>query len=353
VRPFPEVTDPTAVPRPLWPALDRVFSRWVHDPRDTIFVRLSFTIVLVLVPLAVLLFVRFHWLLGAAYLAIVFGLFIDRYTLMLHCVSHRPLYARHRWLNQLILAVMGPLMGQTPNSYYGHHIGMHHPENNLFDDLSTTMPYQRDSFLHFLRYWARFFFRTVFELPAYLRKKGRHKLARRTFTGEFLFHGLWIGLAFVEWRATLVVLLVPFIAMRILMMCGNWGQHAFIDPARPANPLVNSITCINTRYNRRCFNDGYHIGHHVKANRHWTEMPTDFLAERERYAREGAIVFDGIDFFQVWMILMLGRYDWLADRVVHLGGPMMSRDEVIALLRSRTRPIGDERTVPSGAVTAP
>ena len=35
---------------------------------------------------------------------------------------------------------------------------MHHVENNLPDDLSSTMRYQRDSFLHFLVYFGRFFF---------------------------------------------------------------------------------------------------------------------------------------------------------------------------------------------------
>ena len=147
------------------------------------------------------------------------------------------------------------------------------------------------------------------------------------------------GLCIVSWQATLTVFIVPFLAMRFLMMVGNWGQHAFIDRERPENPYANSVTCINTRYNRRCFNDGYHIGHHVKANRHWSEMPDDFLRNLNTYAQQGAIVFDGIDFFQVWLYLMLRRYDWLARRYVHLGGPKKSHAEIVALLRERTRAI--------------
>jgi len=77
---------------------------------------------------------------------------------------------------------------------------------------------------------------------------------------------------------------------RFGMMAGNFAQHAFVDAAQPENPYRNSLTCINSTYNRRCFNDGYHIGHHVKATRHWTEMPADFIANRERYAQEDAIV---------------------------------------------------------------
>jgi len=154
--------------------------------------------------------------------------------------------------------------------------------------------------------------------------------------------GWMVGLSYFNWRATLVVYVIPFVAVRFLMMAGNWGQHAFIDPARPENCYVNAITCVNTRYNRRCFNDGYHIGHHLKANRHWTEMPGEFEANIATYAKERAIVFEGIDFFIVWLFLMLGRFDWLAKHYVSLDGKKRDEGEIIALLKSRLVPIHRE-----------
>ena len=120
-------------------------------------------------------------------------------------------------------------------------------------------------------------------------------------------------------------------------MAGNWAQHAFVDASAPEDPLKSSITCINTRYNRRCFNDGYHIGHHVLATRHYSEMPADFLKSIPEYIAKDAIIFDGIDFFQVWVLLMLKQHRALAKRVLRLGAPKTD-DEVIALLRSRLRP---------------
>ncbi len=145
------------------------------------------------------------------------------------------------------------------------------------------------------------------------------------------------GLLLVNWRATVVVLAVPLVVARFAMMAGNWGQHAFIDEAAPENSYRNSITCINSGYNRRCFNDGYHIGHHLKATRHWTELPEDFLRNGSMYAAEDAIVFSGIDFFGVWVCLMLKRYNLLAKRFVQLGEVARSNEETVALLRSRTR----------------
>jgi hypothetical protein len=142
------------------------------------------------------------------------------------------------------------------------------------------------------------------------------------------------------------------------MMAGNWAQHAFIDPASPENNYRNSITCINSTYNRRCFNDGYHIGHHLKATRHWTEMPDDFRRNIATYASERALVFTGVDFFQVWAALMLKQYNWLASRLVPLSGEPEVREEQLALLRARTLriPRGDgphARRERSEAETAP
>lgn len=336
------LTDPTYEPRERGP-LDRFFLKYINDERDLPFVRLSLQASLVMFPLAVLLFLvdgPWFWGLAVGYLAINWLVFLDRFILMLHNTSHRRLFNRkYKLLNHYVPWILGPFFGETPDTYFVHHIGMHHPENNLPDDLSSTMRYQRDSFWAFMRYFARFFFLIVVEMSLYQVRKGRTRLLQRMLVGELGFYALVVVLMLVDWRATLVVFVIPFVFTRFMMMAGNWGQHAFIDASDPGNSLLNSITCINCRYNRRAFNDGYHIGHHVKPNRHWTEMPADFLASREQYARAGSIVFEGIDFFMVWLYLMLGRYDWLADRFVELGERERSRDEIIALLKERTRAI--------------
>ena len=100
---------------------------------------------------------------------------------------------------------------------------------------------------------------------------------------------------------------------------------------------------------RRCFNDGYHIGHHLKANRHWTEYPADFLANRDQYAAEGAIVFEGLDFFLVSLLLWTGQWKTLARHYVRLDGPR-SDEEVIAMLKSRVHPV---RSWPAEAIGVP
>src|SRR5262249_47042234 len=92
-------------------------------------------------------------------------------------------------------------------------------------------------------------------------------------------------------------------------------------------------------YNQRAFNDGYHIGHHLKANRHWTELPQDFLDNRARYREAGALVFEGLDFFMVSVLLWTGSWRVLARRFVRLEGDVRTDDEIIAMLKARVMPV--------------
>lgn len=330
--------DPTYTPPDAPGVVERLAANLIHDPRDVPFVKLTALLSATVVPTGIALFLphSFRWWLAGGHLAMVFY-FLGPFVLMLHNTSHRRLYRRPwDWLNQYIPWVLGPFFGESPEAYFAHHVGMHHPENNLGDDISSTLPYRRDRPIDFLRYFGHFMCFGFLDLTRYFARKKRRSLLVRTLVGELSFYCAVAALLFVNWRATLVVFVIPLVVTRFAMMAGNWGQHAFVDQASPENCYRNSITCINSSYNRRCFNDGYHIGHHLKATRHWTELPDEFRLQRETYASEGAIVFEGLDFFSVWALLMLGRYDRLARQFVELGEVRRAPEDIIALLRSRT-----------------
>jgi hypothetical protein len=341
------ITDPTFEAKPSRNALERFFLGLIRDERDLPFIWLALQMTSVLIPAGVALFFlpRFfggeaswiHWAVAAVlYWALLYGVFVDRYMLMLHNTSHRPLFKRSLgWMNKWIPWVIGPFTGQTPDTYYIHHITMHHSEGNLPKDLSSTMKYQRDSVFDWLRYFSRFFFLILFDMIRYQVKKKRWPLIRRMVLGELGFYAMCIGLSFVQWQAALIVFIIPFVVIRVLMMGGNWGQHAFVDPDEPNNDYKSSITCINARYNRRAFNDGYHISHHLVANRHWTDHPGELLENIDKYVENDAIVFEGIDFFMVWVFLMLKRYDTLFAHFVDLRDEPRPKEEVIALFKRR------------------
>jgi fatty acid desaturase len=345
-----KIVDPRVEPVPRFLSST---ARLLNDPRDTVFVWLALRCFAV-ATLGVALFfvspaVRPYVI--PVYLILVLGALMDRFTLMLHCTSHRPLFnKRYRVLNNLIPWLIGPFFGQTPNTYFAHHLGMHHREENLSADLSSTMRFRRDRLDHWLRYFFRFFVIGLFELEIYFYRRQNWKLFKRVLAGEGAYWLALCGLAWIAPIPTLIVFVAPFVFIRTGMMMGNWAQHSLIRAGTPENPYHSSITCLNTRYNRRCFNDGYHVLHHVKPACHWTEHPAEFERALAEYGRQDAIVFDGIDYFGVWSCLMLRRWSSLADHFVALeGAPKRTREQVIELLKARVMPVAEPAELPAAA----
>lgn len=336
--------------------LDQFFLRYIKDERDLPFIYLTIRISATLLPLAALLFMPFvtgwmWWTVAAIHFYISNFVFKGPFGLMLHCTSHRPFFKpEYPLLNNYLPWVLAPFFGHTPETYYSHHIGMHHPENNLEDDDSSTMEFQRDCYKSFLSYFGRFFVLGVHNLLGYLRRKKRGKLAKRAMTGEITFGIICTILCFVNWQATVLVFLLPLVIYRLIAMMGNWTQHAFVDFDDPGNAYKNSITCINVKYNKKCWNDGYHISHHVRPGLHWTEHPTFFQKTIDKYAQNQAIIFDGLDFLQIFFLLMRRRYDVLASHMVNVEGAFRDETEAIAVLRRRTQRI--PVTIPEEAVAA-
>ncbi len=333
-------------PRSPGPGPRNTVERWfvarLKDPRDLRFVRVSIRLTLK-VTFATGLLLSFDlptWVALAWPLILFASGDAGRYSLMLHAVSHRPLFRRSaRTWEAYIPWVLGPFFGHTPGSFYVHHMGMHHPENNMLADQSSTLMYQRDSWLHFLHYWGRFFVVGAPHLLRYLRLRNRHKLARRFVRGEIAWA---VGvLALLLWKpvAALALFGVPFCLMRFFMMTGNWSQHAFVDVDDPDNCYRNSTVLADAPYNHNCYNDGYHIVHHIRPAMHWTEMPDWFVAHREEFGRQDAVVFQGVTNNQVifWW-LMTQQWGRLADHVVDLpGAPSRTRAQKVAWLQDRTR----------------
>jgi Fatty acid desaturase len=335
--------DPREAPT-LWAPMQKLFGSWLYEPRDAIFVWVALRAFLVVAPIQVALYFSFSWWLAAGLWALQIGWMAPPVILMLHNTMHRPFFKKMRLMNRVVPYSMSALFG-IPTGYMEHHVGMHHAENNLAGDLSSTMGYQRDNIFHWLMYVSRFLFRSHVELVQYMVKKKRTPMAVRAISSDVVHMAVMALLCAVHWQATVAAFVVPYFLIRLAMMWGNWGQHAFVDSADPGNSLKNSITCVNSLYNRRCFNDGYHIGHHVKQNRHWTDMPQDFDANMALYVKEGAIIFDGVDFFMVSLFLFLRRYDWLANCFVRLPGDTRSKAEVEEFLRSRTKQFTTEEVL--------
>ncbi|MBM3432467.1 MAG: fatty acid desaturase [Bacteroidetes bacterium] len=342
MRALPILTDPVYRRPEQFTRYEKFWLNYLSDERDLPFIHMLTGIHLLVIPIAILLFTPllsggYWWLLYAPYFYISQLYFKGRFGLMLHCISHRKLFKKqYTWLYNYVIWVVCPFFGHTPETYFVHHMGMHHVENNDHDDASSTMRYQRDSLGGFLTYVGRFILIGFVETFQYFFSRKRKKFYMRLTVGEISFYLICVGLWFINWKATLFIFLLPLFFARIVMMLGNWAQHAFIDPA---NPEENTINCINTKYNHTCWNDGYHEVHHQRPALHYTEIPHEFLKHTERYAKDKIFVFDDIHYLHIFLWLMGKRYDKLADHLVNLHDMYPSKEYAIELLKSRTRRI--------------
>ncbi|KAK3940236.1 hypothetical protein QBC46DRAFT_385960 [Diplogelasinospora grovesii] len=295
-------------------------------------------------PSAVLLYCRFTWL--HAFLHLVMqGAYMGPYTLLKHQHIHMRgvLHKRLGLIDHLFPYVMDPLMGHSWNSYYYHHVKHHHVEGNGPDDLSSTIRYQRDSVAHFLCYVGRFYFLIWFDLPRYFLSKKKLGLAWRAGAWELgSYAALYMAFKFNA-RATTFVFLIPLLLLRVALMVGNWGQHAFVDEDEPDSDYRSSITVIDVMSNRLCFNDGYHTSHHLNPLRHWRDHPAAFLQSKHEYASQQALVFHNIDYFMITVKLLLKDYEHLAKCMVPVGDQIsMSLEERVTLLKRHTRAFTEE-----------
>ena len=334
------ITDPVYNERPAFTRYERFWLQYINDRRDLPFIHLLTAIHLLVIPSAVVLYTPllqgiWWWALYIPYFYISQLYFKGRFGLMLHCISHRKLFKKaYTWIYHWIIWGICPFFGHTPETYFVHHMAMHHVENNGHDDASSTLPYQRDSLRGFLSYVTRFLFLGFRDTFMYLFTRKRKKFYMRLTWGEMSFYAFCIAMCFVNLKATLFIFIIPFVFARIVMMLGNWAQHAFVDPN---NPDENTINCINTKYNQTCWNDGYHAVHHIRPALHYTEIPVEFMKNKDVFAERKILVFDGIHYLHIFLWLMTKRYDKLADNLVNINNMFSSKEEAIALMKERTR----------------
>jgi fatty acid desaturase len=364
---FPIVYDQQALRREYVVRLPRWVEDWanrhlIRDSRDTIMLSVMANMIGCTGGLSVLLFMFPSHKLGLSIALFNAGMWVQRFILMMHYSEHYTLFRREvGFLKYFMPWVMAPFYGIPTGMYRTHHIMMHHKENNMFEkDLSSTEPYQRDSFLHWLHYWAMFW-ALIVTLPMWAIRKAQWVVARDVCMGC----GLWVGMLVMLTRSGHGIYAfyqfgLPFIISSFALMFGNWSQHMFVHPSvATSEDLLSSLryncnltlNVFNHFDNQVAFNDGYHITHHVKPACHWTEMPLEFLTNLEKYAEHDPVVFDRCGFFDIGLNFLIrknfdpdGAWKWAADHLVSFGREKRSVEEARAFLEERLRPI-PERTI--------
>jgi fatty acid desaturase len=344
MRPLPkEITDPVYTEPSSYNAYQQLWLRVINDKRDLPFIRLLTITHLTVIPVAIILYTPLlqgwlWWLTAAVYFYFSQFLLKGPFGLMLHCLCHRKTFKNPKFITKYIHWFVCPFFGHLGDGYFSHHLGMHHIEGNMPTDSSSTMGYQRDSFRAFLTYWGRFMLVGVYETYQYLFVKKRRKLYRQLSWNEIGFFIAAAGLCFVNLKATLVIFIVPLVFARFVMMLGNWTQHAFVDPDEPENDLASTLICMNTVYNEKCWNDGYHAIHHIRPGVHYTEHPVIFQQMTSEFAANRTFIFEKIHYLHIFIYLMTKKYNKLAMHLVNIDDNTFStEEEAIDLMRRRTK----------------
>src|SRR6476620_2884707 len=341
MRPLPDlITDPV-YEKPLnWTMYQKFWLKRIHDKRDLPFVRLLTIVHLSILPVAILLFTsvfgNLWWPVAIVYFYFSQFYFKGSFGLMLHCLCHRKFFKKDKLMGRYLFWCICPLFGHLGDSYHVHHMGMHHVENNMPEDASCTMGYNRDSFSDFISYWLKFMFLGFHDTFVYFFRRKRKKMYRKVTVSEIGFMVIVTGLCFLNLKATLMVLVIPFIFARFVMMLGNWTQHAFVDPVDPDNDFASNIICLNTSYNHKCWNDGYHAVHHIRPGAHYTELPVIFKQMLPSFKENRTFIFEKIHYLHIFTYLMFKQYDKLASYVVNVES-FSDKDDAIALLKRRTK----------------
>lgn len=339
------ITDPTYTPKVSLTAYEKFWMNFINDPRDLPFIHMLTRIHLTVIPWAILFFTPLFqgWVWWAMYVPYAYlsqSYYKGRFGLLFHCLCHRRIFKKgYGWMHGYVNWCVSIFFGQTPETYFAHHIGMHHVENNQEDDASSTLKYQRDNPVDFMKYYFHFLFAGLIDTFMYFFRRKRKKLYMRLTFGEFSFIVFCILLSFVNFKATLMIFIVPVLYGRLISMLGNWTQHAFIDKNDPEGHFSSVYNCINTSYNTNCWNDGYHSIHHLRPAIHYTEMPLEFLKHLDKYKQHKTFIFDGIHYLHIFYYLMTKNYDKLADSLVNIDNTFKSHEEAVALLKERVKPI--------------
>ena len=226
---------------------------------------LSFTLMVLLVQLALFCFVDRLWV-----LALAVALFFPIQSIAIACNHYH-----HHWnifrvplLNRLYEIILFFQTGTPPFLLTLHHNLGHHA--HYLDPQHDTMGWQRadGSAMHYLEYIARNTARIFSETLAIGQRYPRILRKYKRMTVICLLP--LAVLLYLDLLKTLLVFLLPMGLMLANVIRIGYHQHAELALE---SHLTASHNNAGVLYNLLTFNSGYHTAHHIKPRLHWSQLP--------------------------------------------------------------------------------
>jgi fatty acid desaturase len=223
-----------------------------------------------------------------------------------------------------------------PSSFtFGHAIN-HHKYGNGPLDVVTTSDRPRDSVRNFLAYLPRWtlYALNVSTFRQFMFEK-KHDIAFRIALGSAYF-AVWATIIFnLHAGFCLAYVIFPVGENILLLACVNWCWHGFVDEQTPDDPFVQSVTLLGGPIN--VLNEDFHVVHHQYPGVHWTAHGNLYAKHEAEYKTHAATMFQGTHVFELFFLIILGKYEMMADMFVDASGKFPSKADKVKLIQSRLR----------------
>ena len=188
------------------------------------------------------------------------------------------------------------------------HVHNHHRENGNYFDAFGSAQYNHANLWHFVRYMTRDVFHQIFLTTpaAYFLKRQRGDLALVQLKANLLYFAVVVPVFFYSWQIGVLYVLVPWLATVFMLGLVNWTQHPFYGGRDDSlNYMTNTLTVLETPVN--FLYEGYHLAHHHRSGRHWTENPQLFEDMRAKMKAADSIVLRDVGVTEVFLLLTVFR----------------------------------------------
>lgn len=287
---------------------------------------------------------EFHPGLAVLYLVVLMGPQIKFYsgiTAILHRNAHRPgcfvspgLKNAQWYFCEWFL---GLFHGTVPGSLPYSHCRMHHVCDNDLTDPASTLPFQRDSLIDFIRYATgpAILYISGFSPLWFFYRRKRQQTFRNLGLCMLAYYGTFIVLLMWNWRIAITVQLMPVLLNAASFSIANWVQHGFVNHANPSSKETGSTTLLEPKL---LLNENHHHAHHIKPSNQWHQDPIWFENNVSKMAASDPFIFDTLPTIKVLAYMLTKNWNALAQHYV-ITNPDRKPEEVPMMLARAAQPV--------------
>lgn len=189
-----------------------------------------------------------------------------------HNQMHRTVFHGRLWNRVFQLFLMFG-SGQPPTGIITAHNERHHGDpDSAHDFVRTSLADSRWNFVNLLVFPFLSVAAMLREKPDDLSrwKNSRPRLYRQAVLERSVFYGVLCVFAIVDWRATLLFLVLPWLGAQLTLVGMNLLQHQDCDTG---SEFDHSRNITGTLANWILLNNGFHTAHHLRPSLHWSLLP--------------------------------------------------------------------------------